>query len=45
MTRPAVLGLSATALPSAIADFRKALELKPGLQTAAAALKQLGAAP
>ena len=29
----------------AIADFSKALELRPDLQTAAAALKQLGAAP
>jgi len=31
--------------PGAIADFRKALELRPGLETAAASLKQLGAAP
>ena len=29
----------------AIADFRKALELRPGLETAMAGLKQLGAAP
>jgi len=29
----------------AIADLRKALELRPGLESALAALKQLGAAP
>jgi Flp pilus assembly protein TadD len=29
----------------AIADFRKALELKPGLPTALESLKKLGAAP
>ena len=29
----------------AIADFRKALELRPGLETATAGLKQLGEAP
>ena len=29
----------------AIADFRKALEVRPGLQSATTALRQLGVAP